>query len=84
MRQARGTEPELYDSYGNPVRVGDTVRLTARRGGTTRYADRQITRSVLQLRAGKLLIHDSEGRERLVSPRDVTRVGDDGQLMIHW
>lgn len=76
--------PALKDSHGNPVRVGDVVRLTARRGGKTRYVDRQITRKVLHLRSNKLLIHDSEGNERLVSPRDVTRVDDAGNLMIHW
>ena len=75
---------ELKDSYGNPVRVGDVVRLTARRGGKTRYADRQITRRVLHLRSNKLIIHDAQGNERLVSPRDVTRVDDAGNLMIHW
>lgn len=75
---------ELVDSHGNPVRVGDLVRLTARRGGKTRYADRQITRKVLHLRANKLLIHDAQGNERLVSPNDVTRVDDAGNLMIRW
>lgn len=75
----------VTDSFGNELEVGHTVRLTARRGGTSRYVDRRRTTEVLKVLPGnKLVILGADATEQVVTGNDVTLVGPDGELAIKW
>ena len=75
----------VKDSFGNTVSVGDTVQVTARRGGLGRYRDRRITREVLDITPqGMLLLFDADWNQREIHPNDTTRLDDKGEPMIRW